>query len=138
MIFQTTETVRFSQVDAAGIVFYPRFLDMVNNLVEDWFAQALNYPFQNMHPHFGVPTVDLQAQFKKPARLGEVLTKKLWVATLKQSSVQLHISFENAQAETVLNAQVVLVYVQFDAHTHQAQSTPFTDALRAQILAYEH
>lgn len=138
MIFQTTEQVRFSQVDAAGIVFYPRFLDMVNNLVEDWFAQALQYPFQDMHPLYGVPTVDLQVQFKKPARLGEVLTKKLWVATLKQSSVQLHIAFENTQAETVLTAQVVLVYVHFDPHTHQAQSTPFPEALRHLILPYEH
>ena len=62
--FITTEKVRFQHVDYAGIVFYPRFLEMLNCLVEDWFAEALDRPFHQMHQTNGIPTVDLKIQFK--------------------------------------------------------------------------
>jgi hypothetical protein len=37
--FTKQEKVRFQHVDYAGIVFYPRFLEMLNCLVEDWFEE---------------------------------------------------------------------------------------------------
>ena len=85
MQFTKQEKVRFQHVDYAGIVFYPRFLEMLNCLVEDWFEEALDRPFSKMHETNGIPTVDLKIQFKNAARLGEILTKKLWVKELKNS-----------------------------------------------------
>ena len=40
--FTKKEKVRFQHVDYAGIVFYPRFLEMLNNLVEDFYEEALD------------------------------------------------------------------------------------------------
>jgi 4-hydroxybenzoyl-CoA thioesterase len=77
--FTKQEKIRFKHVDYAGIVFYPRFLEMLNDLVEDWFEEALDRPFSKIHETNGIPTVDLKVQFKKAARIGELLTKKLWV-----------------------------------------------------------
>ena len=77
--FTKQEKVRFQHVDYAGIVFYPGFLEMLNCLVEDWFEEALDRPFSKMHETNGIPTVDLKIQSKNAARLGEILTKKLWV-----------------------------------------------------------
>ena len=31
--------VRFEHCDAAGIMFYPRFFALVNEMVEEWFAE---------------------------------------------------------------------------------------------------
>ena len=70
--FTKQEKVRFQHVDYAGIVFYPRFLEMLNCLVEDWFEEALDRPFSKMHETNGIPTVDLKIQFKNAARLGEI------------------------------------------------------------------
>ncbi len=78
-IYTKPEKVRFAHIDNAGIVFYPRFLEMLNGLVEDWFEEKLDLSFAAMHKTHGIPTVDLKVQFKKPARLGETLTKSLWV-----------------------------------------------------------
>ena len=47
--FTKQEKVRFQHVDYAGIVFYPRFLEMLNCLVEDWFEEALDRPFSKIH-----------------------------------------------------------------------------------------
>ena len=40
--------VRFSHCDPAGIVYFPRYFDMINGVVEDWFAGTLGLP----HHHF--------------------------------------------------------------------------------------
>jgi acyl-CoA thioesterase FadM len=40
--FIKQEKIRFQHIDYAGIVFYPRFLEMLNGLVEDWFEEALD------------------------------------------------------------------------------------------------
>ena len=80
--FTKQEKIRFKHIDYAGIVFYPRFLEMLNDLVEDWFEEALERPFSKMHETNGIPTVDFKVQFKNAARIGETLTKKLCITPL--------------------------------------------------------
>ena len=41
--FIKKEKVRFQHVDYAGIVFYPRFLEMLNCLVEDYYGTGFIY-----------------------------------------------------------------------------------------------
>ncbi len=75
MPFTTTVQVRFGDVDAAAIVFYPRYFEMLNAAVEDWFAD-LGWDFRTMHVArgMGVPTVKLECEFLAPSELGEILT----------------------------------------------------------------
>ena len=76
MTFETRAQVRFADVDPAGIVFYPRYFEMLNGAVEDWFADRLGLPFAIMHRerHMGVPTVSLAVTFLHPSILGEDLS----------------------------------------------------------------
>ena len=76
MTFETTVQVRFAHIDAAGIVFYPRYFEMLNAAVEDWFAEELGCDFLSMHRDrgIGVPTVSMQVEFLAPSLLGDVLT----------------------------------------------------------------
>jgi 4-hydroxybenzoyl-CoA thioesterase len=62
--FVKQEKIRFQHVDYAGIVFYPRFLEMLNCLVEDWFEEALGRPFSQMHETNGIRAVDLKYNSK--------------------------------------------------------------------------
>src|SRR6187402_3285416 len=110
--FAKPEKIRFKHVDYAGIVFYPRFLEMLNDLVEDWFEEALDRPFSKMHDHAkGIPTVDLKVQFKKAARIGETLTKSLWVKNLGGASVTCGFKFDDEAGKTCLEGEVTLVNV---------------------------
>ncbi len=99
--FRNTVRVRFKDCDAAGIVFFPRYFEMLNDLVEDWFRQALDWPFERMHgaDHAGVPTADLQCRFVAPSRMGEVLTRELAVTRLGSSSCTLRVRFLGAEPE---------------------------------------
>lgn len=131
--FIKNEKVRFQHVDYAGIVFYPRFLEMLNCLVEDWFEEALDRPFSKIHETNGIPTVDLKVQFKKAARLGEILTKKLWVKNLGGSSVLCGFKFEDETGTTCLEGEVTLVNVAFNKERNAIKSAPFSEEMQEKI-----
>jgi len=131
------EKIRFQHIDYAGIVFYPRFLEMLNGLVEDWFEEALDRPFSKMHQTNGIPTVDLKIQFKNAARLGEILTKKLWVKELKNSSVICGFQFVNQHEKTVLEGEVTLVNVAFCLDKNEIKAEAFNEEMKNKILNYK-
>ena len=80
--------VRFAHVDAAGIVFYPRYFEMLNAAVEQYFADIVGIDFRQMHleRQIGVPTVHLEADFSAPSRLGDRLAIDLIVDRVGRSS----------------------------------------------------
>ncbi len=131
--FVKKETVRFQHVDFAGIVFYPRFLEMLNNIVEDFYDEALGLPFKNLHKTGGIPTVDLKIQFKKAARLGDVLTKYLWVNKLGASSMACGFKFLHEDGSVCLEGEVSLVRVEFNEARDGIKSSPFPDDMRAKL-----
>jgi len=128
--FQTTALVRFAHVDAAGIVFYPRYLEMLNGAVEDWCDRALGASFHALHiaRKIGVPTVKLQAEFSSPSRLGDELTISIAPLKLGRSSCDLAVRFA-CKDEERLRAEVTLVCMDLTTH----RSTPWPDDLRLRI-----
>lgn len=135
--FTKSEKIRFKHVDYAGIVFYPRFLEMLNDLVEDWFEEALDRPFSKIHETNGIPTVDLKVQFKKAARLGEVLTKSLWVSRLGGASVTCGFKFEDEQGTTCLEGEVTLVNVAINNGRDAIKAEPFNEVMKKRITNYQ-
>ncbi|RRJ92017.1 acyl-CoA thioesterase [Paenimyroides tangerinum] len=134
--FIKEEQIRFRHTDFAGIVFYPRFLEMVNDLVEDWFDEALDRPFSKIHETNGIPTVDLKVQFKNAARIGETLTKKLWVKELKNSSVICGFHFTNQEDKTVLEGEVTLVNVAIAEDRKTIKSEAFNEETKEKISKF--
>jgi len=134
--FSKEEKIRFQHIDYAGIVFYPRFLEMLNGIVEDWFEEALDRPFSKMHETNGIPTVDLKVQFKKAARLGETLTKKLWVKKLGDSSLLCGFRFEDEQGKTCVEGEVTLVNVKIAEDRHTITAETFSEEMKKKITKY--
>lgn len=134
--FIKQEKIRFQHIDYAGIVFYPRFLEMLNCLVEDWFEEALDRPFSKMHETNGIPTVDLKVQFKKAARLGETLTKKLWVKELKSSSMICGFRFEDESGNTCVEGEVTLVNVKISEDRNSIKAEAFTEEMKDKISKF--
>jgi 4-hydroxybenzoyl-CoA thioesterase len=135
--FIKTEKIRFKHVDYAGIVFYPRFLEMLNDLVEDWFEEVLEQPFSKMHQTNGIPTVDLKIQFKNAARLGQVLQKKLWVKNIGFASLLCGFEFIDEAGKTTLSGEVTLVNVAFNEDRNDIKAEPFSEIMKMKIKNYE-
>jgi 4-hydroxybenzoyl-CoA thioesterase len=134
--FIKQEKIKFKHVDYAGIVFYPRFLEMLNDLVEDWFEEALDRPFSKMHETNGIPTVDLKVQFKKAGRLGEILTKKLWIKKLGGASILCGFKFEDEEGKTCLEGEVTLVNVVFTEDRNDIKAEGFSEEMKIKISKY--
>lgn len=109
--FSTQQKVAFQHCDPAGIVFYPRYFEMINATVELWFEQALDESFAAIiAAGDGVPTRHIETDFPRPSRLGETLTFALDVARLGRTSLDLRIVAECA-GETRLSAELTLVRI---------------------------
>ncbi len=91
MSWQTQIDVEFQHCDPAGIVFYPRYFEMINSVIERYFRDHVGLDFATMHfvDKNGVPTVRINAEFHAPSRLGDRLTFELEVTRVGKSSLEL-------------------------------------------------
>ncbi len=131
--FTRTVPIRFSHCDPAGIVFFPQFFALVNEMVEDWFAGPLDCPFNQLHigARMGVPTVHLEADFLAPARLGDQVRQTLFVEGVGASSCTL--SHDAWLGDTKLaRFRQTLVHVALDT----MKAAPWPVSLRARMQLY--
>lgn len=87
-VFESTAKVRFAHCDPAGIIFYPRYFEILNGVVEDWFDEDLECNFNRLLTHYnlGTPMVDVRTEFMKPCYLDDILNLTLTVSKLGTSS----------------------------------------------------
>lgn len=130
--FRTRQKVMFQHCDPAGIVFYPRYFEMINAVVEEWFERALGLSFAQMHGprRVGVPTARIEAVFTAPSRLGDVLDLTLAVRRLGRASLDLAVAGSCAGVARFASA---LTLVHVDAGSLKAIRWP--DELRAKLAA---
>lgn len=105
--------VRFTHTDPAGYVFFPRFFEMFQAAVEDWFTHCLglNYAEQILTHGVGFPTAHTECDFKRPCRLGEVLELTVVLEKLGRSSFTLRFD-GHVGGELRLTARSVLVAIE--------------------------
>ncbi|WP_417470804.1 acyl-CoA thioesterase [Maricaulis sp.] len=133
MVFRVDRRIRFADVDPAGIVFYPRYFEMINACIEDWFETGLGYGFDAMivKGHYAVPLAHIEVDFKAPSRLDDELAFKLVVNEVGRSSFKLTITATH-ETEVRMIARPVLVYI--DAEKHAPERIP--EILRAKMLTF--
>lgn len=135
-VFTVTRSLRFADCDPAGIAFYPRLLEHVNNVVEDWFAGPLGCSFHDLHfvRERGVPTVEINVKFLRPGELGDVIDWRLTVKTLARASVTLSIFGARSDGKDILHAVPTLVHSNFTLDPPRAETIP--NDLRERIIPF--
>lgn len=130
MTFTSQRKVRFQHCDPAGIVFYPRYFELINSVVEDWFEEVVQHDFNQLHidSGTGVPTAAIDTQFHAPSRLGELLNFELTVQAIGRSSLDLKIVAYCGEQKRLTNCST-LVFMDLTS----GKSMPWTDAIRQHI-----
>jgi 4-hydroxybenzoyl-CoA thioesterase len=99
----------FPDCDPSGILFYPHYLEMLNALVEDWFAEELGFSFQEiLKSNLGIPTVHLNADFIAPGRLGDELSVTLAVTRFESSGLTVEVVFSDPAGDVRVRSDAVL------------------------------
>lgn len=125
--------VEFNHCDPAGIVFYPRYFEMLNSTIENFFADVLAYPFARIHveEHCAVPTAHIDATFRAPSRLGETLDFVLEIEDVGRSSVRL-VQRVSAGGQDRLQCVSTLVWVGCDG-----RAAPWPDVIRRKMIHFK-
>lgn len=125
--------VRFTHTDPAGYVFFPRFFEMFQAAVEDWFTHCLglNYAEQILRHGVGFPTAHTECDFLHPCRLGEVLELRLVLEAVGRTSLTLRFD-GSVLGEARLRARSVLVAIEMQ----QGRPQPLGVELHERLQAY--
>ena len=124
MHFSYRQKVLFKHCDPAGIVFFPRYFEMINDVVEAMFSDLVGWPFEDMHPEAGVPTAALNTVFSAPSRHGDMLDFRVELALPGRSSLKVtHRAF--CGDELRLEAEQTLVLI-----NSEGRAAPWPDTLR--------
>jgi 4-hydroxybenzoyl-CoA thioesterase len=132
VIYSRQIPVEFNHCDPAGIVFYPRYFEMTNSVVENFFREVVQVSFADMMAaQEGVPTARIETDFHAPSRLGEVLDWQLSVTRLGASSVGVRLVAMGGGQRRV-SAHLTLVRV-----GATGRPMPWSDAMRAAMIPYQ-
>ena len=85
----TTVQVRWGDVDAAGIVFYPRYFEMFETCISTLFERATGLTkFQMLRTYefSGYPVVQARAQFLASAKYGDDVIAETSISEFRRSS----------------------------------------------------
>jgi 4-hydroxybenzoyl-CoA thioesterase len=129
--FEREKLIRFHHCDPAGIVFYPQYFMLFNELVEDWYNEGLKVDFADFHTkqRFGIPLARVECDFLAVSRQNDRVIMRLAVKDIGESSVKLEIAVRSVGGEERVRAMMTLVQASQDTR----RSVPFTPDMRARI-----
>ncbi|SFP94241.1 acyl-CoA thioesterase [Tranquillimonas alkanivorans] len=126
--------VMFQHCDPAGIVFYPRYYEMINAAIEHFFDEALDWPWRIMHgqERLGVPMGRITTDFQAPSRLGDWLDWSLDIRRVGGASLDLDIRATGEDGVLRVTAEATLVLVDLD----RMKSRRWPDDKRARLQSF--
>ena len=133
-VFTTRTRIMFQHCDPAGIVYHPRFFDMISGAVEDFFETRLGWHWARMHgpDGSGVPTVTITVDFIAPVRLGDWLDLDVRVMDVGRSSLKLQV-LGSVEGKVAFDARPTLVHVELATMT----SRPWPDDVRTRLIQHQ-
>jgi 4-hydroxybenzoyl-CoA thioesterase len=132
MSYESRQPVRFSDIDRAGIVYYPRFFDYWHRAFEDFFTDDVGIPYHRVidERRIGFPVVKVEGEFKIPLQHGDLIRIVMTTARLGERSVTMRYRTYRPGVEAVAaEGRVTQACVDMDAF----RSVPIPDDLRAAL-----
>ncbi|MCA9588778.1 MAG: acyl-CoA thioesterase [Myxococcales bacterium] len=134
MSFRIERAVRFDEIDAAGLVFFPRFLAYCHEAMEDFFGGVDGgYVGLIRDKRVGFPAVHLTTDFRAPLRYGDVAAITLVVTKVGTTSCTFRYEISRAwDGFVVAVAEHVCVCTDLDAMA----KLPLPDDVRALLTRH--
>lgn len=132
-IWRASLRIRFSHCDPAGIVYFARWFDLLNGVVEDWFSGGLGLDYHGFirDRRIGLGYGHAGADYMRPGLMGDEIACAVLVERIGRSSLTLRLPALRGD-EPVLDARLVIVTTDLDRH----RATPLPDELRGALERY--
>lgn len=130
--FVATRKLQFGDCDPSGIAYFPSYLDLMVQVVEEFF-DAAGVPWKVLigQRRIGTPTVRLEVTFARPGFHGDRLDFAVRVVRIGNSSLDLEHTV-SANGLTLWSASQRLVATSLETH----KACPWPDDVRAALSAY--
>ncbi len=124
MTFRTRMPVRFGDEDHVGIVYYPRIFHFLHVAFEDFFNEQ-GIAFRELFEvdRLGFPMAHVDADFKSPLRLGDVLEVDVWIEKVGDASVTFQYRGRRS-GEDALAVTACMTVVCIDLTTFRSRPIP--------------
>lgn len=128
--FIAEKRIRFHHCDPAGIVFYPQYFVLFNEVIEDWFTYGLDTSFveQITRERVSTPLVKISCEFLAASRVGDAVRMILSVKSIGRTSLTLLIEGRSGD-ELRVRAELVAVNTRLDT----LRPVPFSDEVRSRM-----
>ncbi len=124
-----TVVVRFQEVDAAGVVFFPTFLAYMHDAFVSWLdAAGTPLPDVIRERRWIAPIAECNAEFLRPLRFGDAVQVRVVLGAHGRSSMRLGYRVDRGE-EPVAVGQTVHVCLS------EGRPTPLPDAITRAIAA---
>ena len=111
MAFAREIRIRFSHLDSAGVVFFPRYFALAHDLFEDLLAEmGFSWAEWFDNPRWIAPFRIVEAEYLRPLRGGETCRASLGILRLGTSSATLLCTLSRV-GERVAALRLVIVFV---------------------------
>ena len=131
--FAIDERVRWSDIDAAGVIFYGayvRFFEIAESELFRAAGMSLGVLYENFN--CWLPRVRYSCEFRAPARLDDVLHISAWFKRLGARSMTLGFEAQRQDGVRVADCEIVLVCVSRGTF----RPMPLPDSLRAALAPF--
>jgi len=136
MAFRTPIKVCFSDIDNAGIVYYPRFMHYFHLAIEEFFSKQLEVDFADvLHKrNVSFPTVHVESDFRRRLKYGDRIDMEVRILNLGRTSITWgYRGYRASDEELVVEGHNVTVCVR--ATTFEKIEVP--EWLRKALADYE-
>ena len=125
--------IRFAHSDPAGIVYYPEYLRMFDDLFDDWMSDTLGLPYSDylLGSDRMFPLLHMDIDFAVPRRMGDTVSLTLVLTDLGKSSFRYTI-IGHDQGQFCLSANFVCC----SASRKTGKSTPIPSDVRKPMQDY--
>ena len=133
-LFRLRRQVRFGDCDPAGIVYTPRFVNMLNEVLESFFPGALGLDYYGLirDEKVGLGYARVGCDFLRPGLMGDGIDFSVRVGRIGGASAGFVIHAHRGEDE-VLRGTLVMVTTSLVSN----RPIPLPPALRAALVAYQ-
>lgn len=129
--FKFQHTVKFSEVDQAGVVFFSRYFEIAHSSLEAFFHH-LGWGFAKVFSEGkdGFPLIHAEANYMAPARLGDTLEVALSLSRISESSFTVSYDFRSTDGKPAARLSTNHVWVELKTFSKAPIPTELKTALQ--------
>ncbi|MGQ0577896.1 MAG: acyl-CoA thioesterase [Betaproteobacteria bacterium] len=124
------EYVRWSDIDASGIIRWGTYVRLVEMAETELFREA-GFPYATLWDRLDIwlPRVQFHVDYRSPARLDELLDIEIWVGRIGRSSIRLEFTVKKPGGDLAAEGYLVIVSIDRKSGWSVDVPKPLLDAL---------